>query len=121
MVGARALVVDDDPDIRRLVGVVLEIEGGWSCDEAGDALHALELWHTHHHDVVVVDQRMPRVSGLELAAQLLEEDPNQIVIVFSAFLDNHTVDRALQLGVTAVLSKEEIRRLPGLIGEALTG
>jgi CheY-like chemotaxis protein len=120
MVEARALVVDDDPDIRRLVGVVLELEGGWTCDGAGDAFHALEVWQTHHHEVVVVDQRMPRVTGLELAAQLLEEDPNQIVILFSAFVDNQTVDRAHQLGVSAVLSKDEIRRLPALIDEVRT-
>ena len=119
IVAARALVVDDDPDIRRLVGVLLEVEGGWRCDEAGDALHALELWHAHHHDVVVVDHRLPRVTGIDLATALLEENPGQIVVLFSAYLDNQVVDRALQLGVCAVLSKDEIRRLPEVIGEAL--
>ena len=117
----RALVVDDDPDMRRLVGVVLEIEGGLTWDEAGDAFHALDLWHAHHHDVVVLDQRMPGVTGIELAAVLLEEDPEQIVVLFSAYLDNQTVDRAHELGVCAVLSKDEIGRLPALVGEALAG
>lgn len=117
----RALVVDDDPDMRRLVRVVLEVEAGVTCDEAADAFHALESWHTHHHRVVVTDQRMPGVTGLELATAMLDEEPEQIVILFSAFVDAHTRDQAHQLGVCAVLAKDEVRRLPELIRRTLAG
>src|SRR5258708_715167 len=88
----RALIVDDDPDMRQLVRVVLEVEAGFHCDEAGDAFHALEAWHAQHHDVLVVDQRMPGITGLELAQAILEADPEQIVILVSAYFDNHPVD-----------------------------
>jgi CheY-like chemotaxis protein len=114
----RALIVDDDPDMRRLVRLVLEVEARMTCDEAADAFHALEAWHEHHHDVVVLDQRMPAVTGVELAEVLLQEEPEQLVILFSAYLDNQTVDHAHDIGICAVLSKEEVRRIPRLIDEA---
>ena len=112
----RALVVDDDPDMRRLVRIFLEVEGDMSCDDAEDAFHALELWHAEHHDVVVLDQRMPGVTGIELAEVLLAEDPDQFVVLFSAHVELETVERARALGVRAVLFKDELQRLTEVIG-----
>ena len=115
----KALVIDDDPDMRYLVRSVLEIEGGFACDEASDAFHALELWHTHRHEVVVTDQRMPGVTGVELAEVLIEEEPDQVVILFTAYIDGPTIDEAHDIGVCAVLSKDEVHRLPGVVSQAL--
>ena len=114
-----ALIVDDDPDMRALVRTVLEVEGNLTCAEAGDGFHGLEMWLADRHDVVLLDQRMPDITGIEVAAAVLEEDPDQIVILFSAFIDPRTVERAHEMGVCAVISKDEIRRLPRLVEEAL--
>ena len=115
-----ALVVDDDPDMRHLMSTVLEMDGDLECDEAADALHALELWQLKHHDIVVTDQRMPGPSGIDLAATLLEQDPSQLVLLFSAYVEPNLAERAEQLGIYAVLAKDEIRRLPDVVREALT-
>ena len=60
------LVVDDDPDILKLLGMCLEAEG---CEvrEASSASEA--LGRLDRVDVVVVDQRMPAMSGTELIAE----------------------------------------------------
>jgi CheY-like chemotaxis protein len=114
-----ALIVDDDPDMRALVRTVLEVEGNLTCTEAGDGFHGLEMWMADRHDVVVVDQRMPGITGIEVAGAVLEEDPDQIVILFSAYLDPRTVERALEMGVCAVVPKDDIRQLPRVIEEAI--
>src|SRR5688500_4704302 len=108
MAASTALVVDDDPDMRRLVRLTLELAGGFDVEDAADPFHALELWHLRRHDVVVTDHRMPGVTGLELAGVLLDEQPEQLVIICTAFMDTHTVNRAHELGVRAVIPRDQI-------------
>jgi DNA-binding NarL/FixJ family response regulator len=67
-----------------------------------------------------LDQRMPGIPGIQIARAILEEDPQQILVLFSAYLDPRIVDAAHAIGVRAVLYKDELRRLPGLIEEVLT-
>ena len=50
-------------------------------------------------DVVLLDQRMPGLSGLETAEVILREKPNQAVILFTAFLDPAVRQSAERLGV----------------------
>src|SRR4051812_13783286 len=69
------LIVDDDPDLRTLIRALLEAETQLECAEAADAFHALEAWHANHHDVVLLDHRIPGMHGFEVARVLLDEDP----------------------------------------------
>ena len=120
---ASVLIVDDDPDIRALVKLTIEtrpeVTIDLNCVVAADGFHAFEMWQEEHHDVVVLDQRMPGMSGMEVARTLLELDPDQVIILFSANLDSRTIAAAEQLGVHAALSKVELRSLPQTIEEAL--
>ena len=120
---ASVLIVDDDPDIRALVKLTLETERDFTidltCAEAADGFHAFEMWQEGHYDVVVLDQRMPGMSGIDVARTLLELEPDQVVILFSANLDSRTIEAAERLGVHASLSKLELRSLPRTIEEAL--
>ena len=58
----RALIVDDEDDIRSLVRDVLESEGH-SVLEAADGRSALRLLHTEHPDLVILDVTMPELDG----------------------------------------------------------
>ena len=66
-------------------------------------------------DVVVMDQRMPNTTGLEAARRILAEDPNQTVIVLTAFPDKHVQAAADRLGVRGWMSKNDMRLLPALL------
>src|SRR5688500_10449842 len=120
---ASGLIVDADPGSPAPVKLTLETEREFTidltCAEAADGFHAFEMWQEGHHDVVVLDQRMPGMSGIDVARTLLELDPDQVVILFSANLDSRTVEAAERLGVHASLSKLELRSLPRTIEEAL--
>jgi DNA-binding NarL/FixJ family response regulator len=115
-----ALIVDDDPDLSALICTLLELESDVHCAVASNGLRGLEMWLAERHDVVVLDQRMPGIPGIEIARAILEEDPHQIVVLFSAYLDPRIFDRAHEIGVRAVLYKDQLRQLPGLIEEVLT-
>ena len=110
----RTLIVDDDEDMRFLVRSVIEAanEGLSVAGEAHDGMTALDSWRADQPDVVLVDQRMPGMTGLELAEQILGEQPEQAIILFSAYLDDAVVRRANQLGVKACLAKDAYQQIP---------
>jgi CheY-like chemotaxis protein len=108
------LIVDDEDDVRSLVRMVVEAanEGLVVSGEAANGDEALEHWRENHPVAVVLDQRMPGMSGLEVARHILAEDPDQPIILFSAFLDQTTREEARRLGVRVCLDKTQVSRLP---------
>lgn len=113
----RALIVDDDDDMRFLVRVLIEAanEGLAVAGEARNADEAVAQWRTQRPDVIVLDERMPGKSGLDVAAEILAEEPEQSIILFSAYLDDDMVARAEELGVRACLSKDQYEDLPAAL------
>ena len=113
----KALIVDDNEDIRALLRAVIERanEGLEVAAEAADGLEALARWREHRPDVVILDERMPGTSGLDVAAEILAEHPEQSIILFSAYLDPDMIRRAEELGVRACLSKDRYRDIPAAL------
>ena len=102
-------------------------EGGWQVLLADLTLpgfsgqEALQIWRDLDGppvpDVVILDNRMPELSGLEVARLILEERPSQLILLYSAFLDDTVRARAQEIGITRCVSKDELDRLPRLIRE----
>jgi two-component system, chemotaxis family, chemotaxis protein CheY len=86
MIDRRVLLVDDAEDVRRFMRVLLE-SSGWQVDEAEDATAGLAAFDAAPHDVVILDQVMPGMTGLEAAAVLREREYKGPIVLFSAFLD----------------------------------
>ncbi len=108
----RVVVADDDPDIRVLLQSILDqdqrIEVAGVATDGGDALAQFEA---QRPEVLVLDERMPVLYGLEVAEQVLRAHPTQIVILCTAFVDDTVISTAASLGVRSVLGKGEIHRL----------
>ena len=113
----RALIVDDDDDMRFLLRALIEAanEGLEVSGEAANGREAFALWQEDRPDVIVLDSRMPGESGLEVAARILAEHPEQSIILFSAYLDEDTVAQAEALGVRECLSKDHYDQLPAAL------
>ena len=117
------LIVDDEIDIRLLVRVILESSGlGVEVvGEAGDGLDAMAVYATldppEVPDVVILDNRMPGRDGIDVAAEMLEQEPRQHIVLFSAFVTPELEAQARALGVRACVGKADFDRLPQLVGE----
>lgn len=117
----RTLIVDDLPDMRFLMRVTL-----WSpdtvdvTDEAASGEDALAVWDELRHDVVVLDMKMPGLSGLDVARLILREHPGQRVVMCSAYMDKDDIAAATKIGVAACVDKYQIASLPGVL-EAVVG
>ena len=121
--GLTILIVDDDPDMRFLARSVLERGGMHSSicvsAEAADGPEALarlaELEPPPVPTVILLDNQMPGPSGLEIAEQILATLPEQIIVLFSAYLNDEIEAQAARLGVAACVSKSDALELPQII------
>jgi DNA-binding response OmpR family regulator len=109
------LVADDEQDIIELVRFRLEHDG-YRVLTASDGEAALQLARDEHPDLCVLDVMMPKLSGLEVLAQL-RADPTTAgtrVIMLTARGQDPDIDRGFELGahdyVTKPFSPKELRR-----------
>ncbi|MFZ5814378.1 MAG: response regulator [Bacillota bacterium] len=99
------LVVDDDPDIVRLIMLSLEQEG-FQTVGATSGEQALEIARSRHIDAITLDLLMPGMHGLEVTRRL-KEDPttrNIPVVVISAYTSGREPE-LVALGVAGVIAK----------------
>jgi len=102
----RILVVEDDPDNRRIVVKVLAVDG-YATLEAADGESAVALARREHPDAILMDLAMPGVDGWE-AARRLKGDPATAdipIVALTAFALRGDEDRAREAGCDAYLSK----------------
>src|SRR5688572_2992036 len=86
------LVVDDEPNLRRVLRAQLERDG-YDVHTAEDGEQALALLREHHIDLVITDLRMPRLDGMELLRRIAAfEDPAPVVMITA----HGTVDTAVE-------------------------
>ncbi len=117
------LIVDDELDMRMLVRVVIEManHGLTIVGEAADGAEAIQVWRDLDGppvpDVVILDNRMPGLTGIEVAEQILAERPAQLIVLYSAFLDDEVRAQAREVGIATCVSKEDLDRLPSVIQE----
>ena len=117
------MIVDDDDDMRFLIRSVIQRadSGVEIVAEADNGTSAMTSWLAERPDVVITDQRMPGMTGLELTARLHAEDPDVPVILYSAFLDDAMRAQAEAAGVCAVIDKDRYADIPSAIWACVGG
>src|SRR6267143_3802350 len=110
----RILIVDDHFIVR--IGLQTSIKmvaDMMIVAEASTGAQAIELYRQHLPDVVLMDLRLPDLSGIEATAILREEFPDARIIIISTFDTDEDVYRAFQAGACGYLLKS-------VLGEELT-
>lgn len=112
-----ALIVDDEDDLRLLVRLAIDAhnQGLYVSGEASSGLDALGQLVETEPSVVVLDQMMPGMDGLETAGRMLALRPNQRIVLFSAFIDRELEAAALSSGIMKCLRKDDVGSLPKLL------
>lgn len=107
------LVVDDQPDLRLLMRTMITASNdGLECtSEAASGEEAVAYLEDRDVTVVVLDQMMPGMTGLEAAREILARRPDQRIILFSAYLDEHLRNDARALGIKACLDKRDFNEV----------
>jgi DNA-binding NtrC family response regulator len=110
----RVLVVDDDAEMRSLLGEVLS-EAGYHVEQAADGAEALIRLRGESFAAIVLDKNMPGLSGLDLLPGLRKMCPETAVILITAFGDVATYMEAMEKGAFEYVFKpfrmEELLRV----------
>jgi len=86
------LVVDDEPNLRRVLSAQLERDG-YDVHTAEDGEQALSILREHHLDLVITDLRMPKIDGMDLLRRVVALDDELPVVMLTA---HGTVDNAVE-------------------------
>ncbi len=108
------LVVDDEPNMRKVLGAMLR-QTGYDVVTACDGLEALDELEAHHIDVVITDLRMPRLDGMGLLRELQKRFPALPVILITAHGTVESAVQALKCGafdfITKPFDRTEMRQV----------
>jgi DNA-binding NtrC family response regulator len=118
-VKARILIVDDDDVSCRLFTEVLEGEGH-EVHEAHTGEEALERLRGEPYDLLLVDVRMPGITGLEVTRTMRQEQPQLPIVVMTAFGSIETAVEAIHEGAFDYVSKPmNLDELKKIVSRAL--
>ena len=98
------LLVDDDDDFRMAARLVFEVEG-FKVLEAGNGSEAIASFKTHVPDLVIIDMKMPGISGIDTIRELKHINGNVPVIILTAFGTIPDAVKAMQDGVINFIQK----------------
>jgi DNA-binding NarL/FixJ family response regulator len=100
------LVADDHPAVLEAVGDYLDQAGIRVAGRARDGEEALQKIESLRPDVALVDLRMPRLGGIELARQVSRVHPDTAVILYTGYGDRAQLTEALDAGARGFVLKE---------------
>ena len=98
------LIVDDEEAIRGILTRKLASDG-YSCEVAADGKEALWKAFMKDFDLVLMDIKMPGISGMEALPQIVTNHPDTCVIMMTAVVDTETAVQAMKLGAYDYVTK----------------
>ncbi len=119
---ARILVIDDENNIRMMLRLALQ-HVGHTVETAADGFEGLEKFGDGTGwDLVLLDQRMPGMEGLEVLREMRQRDARARIIIITAFGTIDLATGAMQAGATDFLRKPfTVETLRGAVQAALEG
>ncbi|HET9589169.1 MAG TPA: response regulator transcription factor [Anaerolineales bacterium] len=115
----RVLLVDDHPIVRAGIRNILDPAPGITVvGEASSGSEALQMIKDQKPDVVLLDMKLPDMSGIEVIKQIYENKSASRVLGLSSYDDRQYISQLLNYGASGYLLKEEV---PEYIIEAVRG
>ena len=101
----RILVVDDEPNMLRLLKTILMDKTGYEVTTTNNPLEVSKLLQEDHYDLVITDLKMPLVDGIDLIGIVKGIDATMPIIVITAYGTIETAEEAIQKGAYDFITK----------------
>jgi CheY-like chemotaxis protein len=101
----RVMVVDDTDHVRRMLTSMLSLDGYAVVGDAASGPAALEVIDEADPDIVVVDYKMPGMDGLATARGIRERREGQVMILYTAYIDDELERAAAEAGISLCIGK----------------
>jgi DNA-binding NtrC family response regulator len=99
------LVVDDEPNMLRLLKTILMDKTGYEVATTNNPLEVSKMLQEKPYDVVVTDLKMPLVDGMDLIDIIKKIDPQLPIIIITAYGTLETAEEAVQKGAYDFITK----------------
>ena len=113
-------IADDHKLLADAVSSMLGGEGGFETSCCYDLESLIKLLERGKFDVILLDLKMPGMSGLDSVAQVVRAARDGYVVLFTGQVDRHVLDKALELGVRGLIAKTMPLRSLGSIIELIS-
>ena len=115
----RILVVDDEKNVRFTVAHALRSDG-YVVDSAASGIEGLERASTGNYDLLLVDLRMPGMTGIEMLRELRRRDPRMPAVIITAYGVPQQLVEAAGLGAIDCIHKPfSIKTIRAVVREVL--
>jgi DNA-binding NtrC family response regulator len=101
----RILVVDDEPNMLRLLRTILMDKTGYEVTTTNNPLEVSKLLQEAHYDLVITDLKMPLVDGIDLIGIVRNLDAAMPIIVITAYGTIELAEEAIQKGAYDFITK----------------
>jgi DNA-binding NtrC family response regulator len=109
---AKILIIDDEPDMLKLLSMILREKTSYEITTTNNPIEAVELAKQGGFDLVISDLKMPGLDGLEIIDAVKKVDADTPVIIITAFASVESASEAIQKGgfdfITKPFRKEQI-------------
>jgi DNA-binding NarL/FixJ family response regulator len=101
----RVMVVDDTDHVRRMLTSMLSLDGFAVVGDASSGTAAVDAVEEADPDIVVIDYKMPGMDGLATARGIRERRPDQVMILYTAYIDDALERAATDAGISLCIGK----------------
>ncbi len=99
------LIIDDEPHLPHQIARFLKKRAGYEVSTAPDGERGLQELQRNTIDLVLLDLRLPKLSGIEVLGQIRKIEPELPVVIMTAYGDVQTAVAAMKLGASDYLLK----------------
>ncbi|WP_297211118.1 MULTISPECIES: sigma-54-dependent transcriptional regulator [Thermodesulfovibrio] len=108
----KILIVDDEPDMLKLLSMILREKTPYEITTTNNPIEAVELAKEGNFDLVITDLKMPGLDGLQLLEEVKKRDEDVPVIIITAYGTIDAATEAIEKGgfdfITKPFKKEQI-------------
>ena len=118
----KLLIIDDDKLVASSLQTILSQSPDIDVIALGHSGEdAINLYHEHLIDVILMDIRMENMNGLDAGSKILSEDINAKILYLTTFLDDEYIIKALHIGAKGYLLKQNFDSIIPAIQAVATG
>lgn len=99
------LIVDDEQHIRAFLAKEVERLGCASVLQAKNGKEALDIYREHRPSAILLDINMPEMNGEDVLSTIRQEDDSVMIIMITAMISQHSIERCADLGADHFISK----------------
>lgn len=116
------VLIDDDPIVARALTAILQADPEIRVSATGsDGEEALKLYRTHLPDILLMDIRMKKMSGLVAGELVMKAYPDAQLLFLTTFLDDEYIIKALRLGARGYLLKDRFESIIPALHAVMAG